>query len=150
MRTRSKSSLLVACAVAPFFAAASATAGLVDYSTSFQASESPSFADGRLDGQNTWVAHPNYDVSDAAGVGLLNSVNAAGPVHVGSSADVTSELALGKTITLTLDAKFNGTYANQNNGRWVLGIDDSALSSQPLLGGGAFFNNGGSNFFYRR
>ena len=131
-----------------FFAAGSASAATVNYSTSFSDSDSPTFADGQLNGQNSWVAHPNHDVSDAAGVGLVDHVNANGPVHIDSSADVTSELAAGKTITLTLDLNYVGTYVNQNSGAWILGIGSSAASTaQNILGGTTFFNNGGSNFF---
>lgn len=128
--------------------AGTASAAVVDYETSFKGDEAAPFADAKLDGQNSWVAHPVYTVSDAAGTGLLNRVNANGPVHTGSSADVTSELAAGKTITLTLDMNLVGTFANQNSGAWILGIgDDATGTAQGVLGGATFFNNGGSNFF---
>ncbi|TWT49383.1 hypothetical protein Pla22_45790 [Rubripirellula amarantea] len=125
-----------------------ASAAVVNYSTSFSDSNSPAFADGSILGQNGWSAfNAAHYIVDSGGAGLVGHTNAAGPVHVDTSADLTSELALGKTITMTLNAQFLGTYINQNNGRWMLGIGDSAATSQPLLGGGTFFNNGGTNFF---
>ncbi|MEM6884799.1 MAG: PEP-CTERM sorting domain-containing protein [Verrucomicrobiota bacterium] len=124
-----------------------ATAQIVNYSTSFTSADG--FSNGTINGQNTWSAvnSAHYVISDSTGAGLVGSTNAAGPVHNASSTDLTSALASGATITMTLSANFTGTFINQNNGRWLLGIGTSDVSSQPLLGGGVFFNVGGSNFF---
>ncbi|MEM1083924.1 MAG: hypothetical protein AAGI48_07350 [Verrucomicrobiota bacterium] len=131
--------------------AGAALAAPVDYTTSFTDSESPAFADGGLDTQNTWVAHPGFSVSEAAGTGLVNHVNANGPVHTGTSADVTSELAAGNTITLTLVFNFVGEFANQNNGAWLLGLssDSSGMpeSSASTLGIATFQNTSNTNFW---
>lgn len=139
---------IAAIMTATTLVAGSVFAGVVNYSTSFTTADS--FADGQLNGQNTWAAHTGFSVSDAAGAGLVNSVNANGPTHGASSADVTSELAAGKTITLTLNANFVGTYANQNNGAWQLGITDSAAFKDGTafsVGSATFNNNGADNFF---
>ncbi|MGJ8696407.1 MAG: hypothetical protein ACSHYF_08810 [Verrucomicrobiaceae bacterium] len=123
----------------------------VNYSTGFSASDSPAFADGAFNTQNSWVAHPSYSLSDTAGTGLLNHVNANGPVHLDTSADITSELAAGKTITLTLKFNFVGTFANQNNGAWFLGLSDSALgmgeTPAETIGSAVFQNNSNTNFW---
>ncbi|TWU59216.1 PEP-CTERM motif protein [Rubripirellula tenax] len=143
--------IMAATAMASLLTTAAASADIVNYSTSFSDSDSPAFADGGLNGQNTWVAHPSYSVSDAAGVGLLGRVNAAGPVHTGSSANVTSELAAGKTLTLTLDMNFVGTFANQNSGAWYIGLSNSAAnmsdSATAAIGSSVFQNNTNSNFW---
>ncbi|MGJ8696408.1 MAG: PEP-CTERM sorting domain-containing protein [Verrucomicrobiaceae bacterium] len=123
----------------------------VSYSTSFSDSDSPAFADGGLDGQNTWEAHPSYTVSDAAGTGLLNRINANGPVHLGTSTDVTSELAAGKTVTMTLGLNFVGTFSNQNNGAWLVGLSNVATglgeTSAGTIGSATFQNNTNTNFW---
>lgn len=123
----------------------------VDYTTSFSADESPAFADGRLDAQNSWVAHPIFSVSQSNGPGLVNQVNANGPVHLDSSADITSELAAGKTITLSLKFNFEGEFANQNDGAWLLGLsnDPGGMPEGPAntIGSAVFQNNTNSNFW---
>ncbi|MEM9236619.1 MAG: PEP-CTERM sorting domain-containing protein [Verrucomicrobiota bacterium] len=128
-----------------------ASAATVNYSTSFLASETPAFANGGLNGQNSWVAHPGFSVSDASGIGTVNDVNANGPVHTATSADITSELAAGKTIILTLRLSFSGTFTTQNSGAWLLGLTDSATGmpeGATSTIGTATFNNNGDNDFY--
>jgi hypothetical protein len=138
-------------ALSALFSAGLFSAEVVDYSTSFSSSDSPAFVEGKLDAQNSWVAHPVYSVADAAGAGVLNRINANGPVHLDSSMDLTSELAAGKTITLTLEFDFVGAYMNQNNGAWLLGICNNAdgmpEGANSTIGGVVFQNNGSSNLW---
>ena len=128
-----------------------ASSASVDYTANFSQSDLVPFIDGRLNGQDTWVAHPNYSISDSIGTGLLNEVNANGPVHTGTSADITSELAEGKTIILTLEFNFEGTFSNQNNGAWLLGLcdDESGMpeGASATIGSAIFRNNENGNFW---
>lgn len=141
---------LLAIASATALVAGVASAAIVGYSTSFSDSDSPAFANGALNGQNSWVAHPVYSVADAAGAGILNRVNANGPIHTGTAVDITSELAAGKTITLTLTANFVGSFANQNNGAWMLGLTDNATGfpeGTTAIGAATFQNNSNTDFW---
>jgi hypothetical protein len=128
-----------------------AFAATVNYSTSFTDSDSPAFTATGLNGQNGWVAHPGYTVNDVYGAGILNRVNANGPVHSSTSVDVTSELAAGETVTITLGLNFVGSFANQNNGAWLLGLTNSgtgtAEGASSTIGTATFQNNFNSNFW---